>query len=268
MIVAVACAASFALYMLLVRSHDVRLPRRRWPRLRSVWFGLGLAILAAALSPAFDVAADRSFALHMLEHILLTFAAAPLLLSGAPLLLVLATAPPQYARPLARALHGSVGRALFFPPLGWIAFVGFFWASHYSGLYELALRSEPIHVCEHLAYLGTAMLFWWPLLAIPPTPWMLGYPARVLYVFLAIPQNAFLSLSLYSSRHVLYPSYGALGIADAFAGQRAAGALMWIVGGLGMLVTVLVLGFGWLHDERAHVLRDEARLDAAAGSPA
>ncbi len=133
-----------------------------------------------------------------------------------------------------------------------------------SGLYELALRSEPVHVCEHLAYLGTAMLFWWPILAIPPTPWMLGYPARVLYVFLAIPQNAFLSLSIYSSRHVLYPAYGALGVADAFSGQRAAGALMWVVGGLGMLVTVLALGVGWFRDDRAHVLRDEARLDAAA----
>ncbi len=114
-------------------------------------------------------------------------------------------------------------------------------------------------------YLATALLFWWPILAVPPTPWLLSYPARILYVFLTIPQNAFLSLSLYSSRHVLYAAYGALGTVDALAGQRAAGALMWVVGGLGMLVTVLALGTGWLRDERAHTLHEDARLQAAGG---
>ncbi len=266
MIVALVCAASFALYVLLVRRHDAKLPRRRWPLVRSVWCGLGLALFAGALSPAFDTAADRAFGLHMLQHVLLTFGVAPLLLSSAPLLLVLATAPPGIARPLARALHGPVGRVLFFPPLGWLAFVGFFWASHFSGLYENALRNESVHVCEHVVYLATALLFWWPILAVPPTPWLLGYPARLLYVFLTIPQNAFLSLSIFSARHVLYPTYGALGVADALAGQRAAGALMWVVGGLGMLVTVLALGMGWVHDERARTLRENTRLDASAGA--
>jgi len=59
-IVALVCAATFAAYVALVRHHDAKLPRRAWSVARTLWCGLGLALLAGALSPALDAAAARS----------------------------------------------------------------------------------------------------------------------------------------------------------------------------------------------------------------
>src|SRR5262249_56896035 len=72
---------------------------RGWWRLRRIghppswWrlavYGLGLAALAAALLSPIDDLADELFPVHMVQHLLLTMVAAPLVLLGNPLPVVL-----------------------------------------------------------------------------------------------------------------------------------------------------------------------------------
>src|SRR5881397_2579005 len=84
---------------------------RGWRRLRAagyappIWrpasYVLGLACVAGALlSPLDELAAER-FSAHMAQHLLLTMMAAPLLLLGNPLPLILWAFPPSVRRWLA-----------------------------------------------------------------------------------------------------------------------------------------------------------------------
>ena len=99
--------------------------------------------------------------------------------------------------------------------------------------------------------------------AVDPSPARLSPPARIFYLFLAMPQMTFLGLAVYDARHVLYPTYGT-GPA-ALADQRLAGALM---GGGGVLVflpaVAVLLADWWAREERA-ARRADARLDRALG---
>ena len=208
-----------------------------------------LSLLAAVESPL-DSAGDARFAPHMVQHLILTDVTAPCLLLGAPLLLILSVASNRTARRLARLLHGPLGRVLGFPPFTWSAFMLVLWGVHFTGFFEAALERESIHVLEHGVYLGAALLFWFPVISIGPTPWRggaLAYPLRMLYVLLAMPAEAILGFALAGSRKVLYSHYAAGGLTD----QYQAGEIMWIGGSLAMFAAFMLVGFQWaMHEQR------------------
>src|SRR5215813_15252606 len=67
-------------------------------------YGLGLAALAAALLSPIDDLADALFPVHMVQHLLLTMVAAPLVLLGNPLPVVLWGLQRRVRRSLASPL--------------------------------------------------------------------------------------------------------------------------------------------------------------------
>ena len=81
--------------------------------------------------------------------------------------------------------------------------------THFSPLYEAALENEGLHALEHALYLGSALLFWQPLLAVAPAPHAPSHPVRILALFLALPMSAFLGFAFYVTQRVLYPHYAA-----------------------------------------------------------
>ena len=84
------------------------------------------------------------------------------------------------------------------------------YASHFSGLYNLALAHEWVHAGEHLLYLMTGVLFWWPVVGLDPAPHKLSHPARILYLVLMMPLMAFLGVAILSASAPLYPHYAQL----------------------------------------------------------
>src|SRR6266851_3939457 len=74
-------------------------PPARW---RLALYLLGLAGIAAALVSPIDALADELFPMHMVQHLLLTMVAAPLVLLGNPLPVVLWGVPVGARRWLAR----------------------------------------------------------------------------------------------------------------------------------------------------------------------
>ena len=58
--------------------------RTRERRLRSLWFYAGLVVLLLAVSSPIDYWADDYFSVHMIQHLLLMFAAPSLVVAGAP----------------------------------------------------------------------------------------------------------------------------------------------------------------------------------------
>ncbi len=254
---------SGALYLRGLRR--VRRPDRKTANRAACFLG-GLAVLWLALQSPVDVYADTRLSVHMVQHLLLTMVAAPLLVLGAPVTLALRASTPAFRRRrLLPLLRSWPVRTLTAPLVSWGQFAAVLWVSHFSPLYEAALRSGGVHALEHLLFIVSAVLFWAPVAGVDPSPKRLSHPARLLYLFLAMPQASFLGLAMWGASRVLYPAYqAALGPA-ALDDQHLAGTLM---GSAGMLVMVPALGLvllDWLAREEREAVRADARLGVGGG---
>ena len=85
-------------------------------------------------------------------------------------------------------------RVLAFPVVAWLVFAAVMWVSHFSPLFDVALEDPLVHHLEHALFLGTALLFWWPAVALDPAPWRMAHPARSCTSFLQMTQNTFLAV--------------------------------------------------------------------------
>ena len=82
------------------------------------------------------------------------------------------------------------------------------WVWHVPAAYEFALRSPGWHYVEHVCFLGTGLLFWFPVMCAPiraGRDGRCGCCFRIL--FLADVQNTVLSALLTFSTESLYPYY-------------------------------------------------------------
>jgi len=222
---------------------------RSWSTGRSAAFFVGVASGIFAIESPLDAASDVRFAPHMLQHLILTDVTAPFLLLGAPVLLALVATPSPMARRIVAVMRSRVAHVIAFPVVTWFVFIVTLWVVHLSGFFEAALEHEPLHELEHAIFLGTALLFWLPVIAIGPTPWVdgpLAFPLRMLYLIVAMPAEAMLGFALYSAKHVLYPHYAAAGLAD----QQNAGEIMWVGGALAMFVAFMIVGYEWAQHEQ------------------
>jgi len=245
-----------------------------FPRWRVACFLSGLGVAYLALQSPIDSYSGRLFSVHMVQHLLLTMVAAPLMVLGTPILLALRASSSSFrGRVLAPLVHSRAAAVLSHPVVSWSLFTLALWASHFSNLYENALGSQFIHGLEHVLYLVTAVLFWRPVVGLDPGPSRISHPGRLLYLFLAMPQMAFLGLAIYSSDQVLYTHYlitaPVLGT-SALADQHLAGAIMWITPMVLFLPTLAFVLFDWMKKDAREGIRLDARLDrmASAGTAA
>ncbi|HTD36580.1 MAG TPA: cytochrome c oxidase assembly protein [Candidatus Limnocylindrales bacterium] len=234
----------------------IRGARRPFPRRATVAFGGALALVAAVLLGPLDDLADASLAWHMVQHLALVLLVAPLLLLGAPLRLALGALPPHGAAVLARVLNATPVRALTNPGVAWVQFVLVLYGTHFSPLYEAALENPTVHACEHALYLTSALVFWTPVLAVPPAPHAPPHAVRILMLFLALPASAFLGFAFYVGKHVLYAHYAVH--PGALEDQIAGGAVMWIAGGTPLLIALLWCIADWgAREQRLAAISDE-----------
>ena len=260
--------AAYLLYRWAVRRVAARHPTNPVPRFRVWSWNLGLVALLVALASPIATYDTTLFTVHMVQHLILTMVAAPLLALGAPITLLLRVSSADTRRRIVLpVLHSRVLRIVSFPVVTWVVFAAVMWASHFSALFDASLDNEPIHVLEHALYLGAALLFWWPVVGADPSPWRLPHPARIAYLFLGMPQSSFLGLAIFSAPVVLYPHYATLARdwgPTPLADQQLAGGLMWVVGDLFFLVGMILAVWVWLRAEDAEGRRADARLDREA----
>jgi cytochrome c oxidase assembly factor CtaG len=241
-------------------------PANPVPRRRSVYFCLGMAALAVALLSGIERYDTTLFSVHMVQHLLLTMVAPPLLALSAPITLVLRLSSPDTRRRwILPALHSRIVRILAFPVVAWIIFAAVMWASHFTPLFDAALDDLALHYLEHALYLGAGLLFWWPAVAVDPAPWRMTHPVRAMYVFLQMPQNTFLAVVLLGATSVLYPHYATLERTwppTPLADQQAAAGIMWLVGDTIFLVAILAILWSWMRAERRDAPRQDRRAAA------
>jgi cytochrome c oxidase assembly factor CtaG len=220
---------------------------------RVATLGAGIAVLVVAILPPFDAEADRQLSVHMVQHLLIVFVAAPLIVAGAPIRLALRTLPTGGRDALVRLLHSRVARALGYPVVAWSVFAAVMLGTHVPAFYDLALREPAVHAAEHALYLWAALLFWAPLIAVDPLPHRLSPVGAIVYILTAMVPMTIVGVWLLSANRVVYPHYA--GFADALTDQRNGAVVMWLGGGGVMVVATLAVA--WLA-----MLREEARQQA------
>jgi putative membrane protein len=228
-----------------IRSHI----RELIPGWRLAAFLSGLCSLWIAIGSPLAAYDDVSLSVHMVQHLLLMVVAPPLLLQGTPALPLLRGLPPGVLRgivgPLLRCEPvKSLGHFITHPAFCFFAATVALLGWHIPAAFELALRSESWHEVEHICFLATSLLFWWP--AVQPFPSGAFWPrwSIPLYLFLGTLPGGALGAFLTFCDRVLYPSYaGAPQIfgVSALEDQVIAGALMWVIGTFVYTVPAVVI---------------------------
>ncbi len=197
----------------------------------------------------------------MVQHLLLTMVAPPLILFGAPQLPLLRGLPRHFVSQvlgpfLVWPLLQRIIHKLTHPVVCWLLFVlsNLLW--HFPGLYDLALRHPGWHQFEHACFLGTSLLFWWHV--IQPWPSRPHWPrwAIIPYLLLADLQNTALAAFLSFYDRVLYPTYeNAPRINDwtPLLDQSAAGPIMWVPGSLVFLLPAGIIAVQFLSPKAPHL---------------
>jgi putative membrane protein len=261
----VACLA----WIWAVRRVAAAHPENPVPRRRSVAFAGGMAAIAVALLSGIDRYDTTLFSVHMVQHILLSMVAAPLIALSAPITLLLRVSSPATRRRwILPVLHARIVRLLTFPVVAWLLFAGTLWVSHFSPLFDAALEDPLVHILEHALFLITGLLFWWPAVGADPAPWRMTHPVRALYLFLQMPQNTLLAVVLLGATSVLYPHYATSPRAwgpTPLADQQAAAGIMWLVGDLVFLVAIAATLVAWMRAEARATGRADRRASIEMG---
>lgn len=227
-------------------------PAAAFPKRQAYLFYAGIIVFYLAVGSPLDQVGERFLlSAHMVQHQLLIYVSAVLLLIGTPDWLI----APITDRP---ALRGFF-RFLFHPVVCAIIFTTIMSVWHAPQLYDLALRNKNVHVLEHLMFFGAALFYWWPILspskAHPPR----GYGAQMIYLLCVTvamtPVFAFIAFS----DNVLYPTYEyAPRLIDGFgpASDQLLGAVIMKMGGIAVTGIALVVAFyRWYNESERHVGR-------------
>lgn len=203
-------------------------------------FALGVAsILVASYWPIHDLAEGPLYSVHMIQHLLLSLVAPPLLLLGTPGWLFRAL--------VGRGTLFRIVRTLSRPVPALLLFNGVLALTHWTAIVDLAVRSELAHFLIHVAVFGSAALMWMPVLSPVLEIRRLSEPGVMLYLFLqSIVPTVPASFLTFASTP-MYPAYavdGPFGI-SALTDLRVAGLSMKLLGGLILWAAIAVVFFRW-----------------------
>jgi cytochrome c oxidase assembly factor CtaG len=240
--------------IILVAWHEIGLARLRRSdppgsgkrRLRSVAFYAGLAVVLLAVDSPVEYFADRYFFMHMVQHLLLMFAAPTLIVAGAPWQ-PLADGIPRRAAALAagwsRPLRAAVGWLL----RPWVTVVAFnavmlFW--HIPAALDLAENNPAVKIwLLHSSYLIVGILFW--LLFIPSPPLRMRMPPEGQAIAL-VATNVIMWLLAMSMSFLTqtswYPVFDHIaGVTlPPFADQQIGAGILWVCGDFWAIPALIV----------------------------
>lgn len=252
LIVALALAAwhEIGLRRLAQRS---RPDRTRQRRLRSLLFYAGLAVLLIGVESPIDYWSDDYFMVHMVQHLLLMFAAPSLLVAGAPWQPLLAALPGQSGKAVTRGVLAggwsrplrAAGAAVLRPWASVAVFSAVMIVWHIPVAYDYAAGNGVVHIwLMHGSYLMAGVLFW--LQFIPSPPFRRRMPlisqAAALLLTNAVMIGLAMALSIFT-RHSVYSVYAHVpGVTlPAFADQQIGAAILWVCGDFWALPAMIVV---------------------------
>lgn len=212
---------------------------RAWSSWRIASFGVGLILVAVAVSPAVEATAADARG-HMVQHLLLGMFAPLALALGAPMTLLLTALPAHSRRRVAAVLRSRPLHALAHVVTATVLSVGGLYLLYLTPLYALTTRSEAVHHLLHVHLLFAGWVFAWAVAGPDPAPRRPGMAARIAAVVAAGGAHGFLAQLLYSRAPQLPPGSGHSAVEVELAAQW-----MYYGGHLADLALLTALFAGW-----------------------
>jgi len=227
----------------------------RW---RSVSWGAGVLALWIALDwPVGALGAGYLASVHMAQFLLIALLAPPFLLLGVPDAVWRRLEEARWLLRLLRVVtHPLAALGLFAVLVAW---------THWPPVVDGLMSSQAGSFALDMVWLGTGIVFWWPVVApVPRRPW-LTYPVRMGHLMAATILNtgvfaylAFSELPLYAVFELAPP----ISLLSSREDQLLAGLLMKIGGAPILWTAISVLFFRWYHVSRRE---DAEGLDVSYG---
>jgi len=215
-----------------------------------------MVIFVALLSPIHELGDSFLFSAHMVQHVLLTLVAPPLLILGTPEWLIRPFLRPNWVFRLAKLATK--------PAFAFMAFTLVFSVWHIPSLYNISVTNHGIHIGEHLLFMGTAALMWWPIVSPMPELPRLSAPLQILYLSLLSVAQIVLFAPITFSSEPLYQWYvDAPRIWDLspLADQQMGGIIMKMGGGAIFLVVIIVAFMRWSSQEEQKTRAEAAERE-------
>jgi len=205
--------------------------------------GVGVLLIGSDW-PIHDLAEQSLYFVHMIQHLLFTLVAAPLLLLGTP-------------EWLARSL---LKRTRLMRPVQWIGrpipnliqFNLILVLSHWPLIVDGTLRDHPLHFVAHAVLVVSAVIMWLPICSPLPEIPQARPPTKMLYLFMqtivpTVPASflTFGSAPLYHFYEHVPRLWGMSALTD----MQLACLIMKIVGGLYLWTIIGVIFFRWYNAE-------------------
>lgn len=223
-------------------------PGEPWPKREAVRFYLGLAAFYLAVAPPWErIGRFYLFSAEMVEHLLLYFPAAGLMLSGLPAWLVDRWLEPPRRRRIARAvLHPVVGGGIFI-----LVSTG----AYLPRPYEWALERESRMVLQHLVLFAAGLFLWWPVVSPSRVLPRLRFGPRMAYLGAVEVSLTAVFLLLIMPQNSMYPTYDfaprLISGLSAVNDQVLAGVLLAVVSSLVLVGALACAWFAWARQEHA-----------------
>ncbi len=166
----------------------------------SLYFLSGIFVLFLALVwPVHYVSEYYLFSAHMLQHIMISYIAPPLLLSGLNYKISDSFLGLKYIK--------SIFQYFFHPAFCFVLFNLIFGLWHLPNIYDLSVSFEQFHALEHSMFITGAIFMWWPLVNQSKIFPSIHYGLKLVYLFLlSIAQIIVFGIITYAP-HNIYTHY-------------------------------------------------------------
>lgn len=202
-------------------------------------------ILLSLISPLHILSDTYLFSAHMVQHVLITIVAPPLIISGVPGWIL----QPILCK---SKITFRLFKIILHPLVAFFAFNFIFALWHIPQLYDASVRFHGIHVFEHISFIISALMMWWPLMSSISAFPRLSYPMQIIYLFfLSIAQIIIFALIVFAS----YPIYDWYVDAPRIWGispltdQQIGGLIMKVGSALIFLAMIVAVFFKWYNIE-------------------
>jgi cytochrome c oxidase assembly factor CtaG len=230
---------------------------------KSYVFLTGVLLLWLALMSPLDELGDQYlFSAHMLQHMILEFIG--------PLLLVVSLSEELVRRwlkvPAIRWAENALSNPVFTVTIATVVMLGW----HVPPIYDITLQSEPIHIIEHITYIVSGVMLWWPVFK-PIQDGRLKPMSATTYLTVAAFLASILGMvytisdvSFYSAYAHPYDQYHLLPLLrdewglNPVEDQKLGGAIMWVICTLTFFWALMAVMVEWLAEKEIDDVRTAA----------
>lgn len=219
-----------------------------------IWLGL--------MSPLDELGDEYLFSAHMTQHMILEFIGPALLVTSLPAEMV----EKWLKIPAIRITERALGNPVFALTVATVVML--VW--HVPPIYEITLVNETVHIIEHLTYLISGTMLWWPVFKPIPEGRLKPMPATV-YLTAAAFLASILGMVYTISDVPFYPAYayppdpynllpllrnewGLTPLED----QKLGGAIMWVICTLNFFFALMAVMVDWLAEREGDDVRSPA----------